>query len=542
MPLAEFLANGDPNQATSCFVENLPSGKVAAVFVREGTEFAASILPEQTVSESYLSQEDQRVLNRELLKQGILDSRDTWTDAPDQKHTEKPVEFAYVTPKSEVVTFSLPYDQLFDQIHDLDKSRHLLTSRSRRREALENADPEEMSKLLDSVDLGPSFAERCAKFSPVNAETERGHLQVMGKPDAQGETETVGKERANPDNEAMLLCDFHNHSTWSDGLRSIKEQVDFYGQKGFDVVCITDHLVNPNCVAGKIVASTGLVLTPEKLPAYLAEIEEMKIYAKEKYGMILMAGVEVNKDSLIPNQATHLLCIDLKGPIDPSQSLEKIADQVHSQGGVTVVAHPDYFWNLREGAPRNWEFHTRNQFKQIDRSRFFHDGWEIANSNFVFPKVAEKVEELGLTGIGDSDSHFKPHHLSTWRTVMFGEKEPEEIKLNLRKGEVFIKHDEHDTLYIAKDLTAVQGGRYNFQDLDAKQAENIAAETGSEVAQVKTEGAAIPTTAPASGEATPTPSPEKAEKAVAAKSDAPAPSAGLTMPPEHTDESASVKV
>jgi hypothetical protein len=231
--------------------------------------------------------------------------------------------------------------------------------------------------------------------------------------------------------------------------------------------------VNPKSLAGKVVASSGLVLTPEKLPAYLAELEELKTYAKEKYGMILLAGVEVNKDSLIPNKATHLLCIDIKAPIDPSLSLEKIADQVHQQGGVTVVAHPDYFYNLREGAPRNWEFHTRNQFKQIERARFFHDGWEVANGNFVFPKVAEKVEEMGLSGLGNSDCHAKPHHMNTWRTVMFAEKEPEEIKLKLRSGEMFVNHDDHpDVLYQPKDLIGLKGGRYTFEQIDAKKASN----------------------------------------------------------------------
>ena len=45
-----------------------------------------------------------------------------------------------------------------------------------------------------------------------------------------------------PGYEPFLLCDFHVHTTWSDGRLSIREVVDLYGQTGrFDVVAITDH-------------------------------------------------------------------------------------------------------------------------------------------------------------------------------------------------------------------------------------------------------------------------------------------------------------
>jgi len=40
-----------------------------------------------------------------------------------------------------------------------------------------------------------------------------------------------------------LLCELHAHSRWSDGVLSIRELVDLYGQNGFDVLCVTDHLV-----------------------------------------------------------------------------------------------------------------------------------------------------------------------------------------------------------------------------------------------------------------------------------------------------------
>ena len=40
-----------------------------------------------------------------------------------------------------------------------------------------------------------------------------------------------------------LLCEFHAHTTWSDGVLSLPELVDLYGNAGFDVLCVTDHVV-----------------------------------------------------------------------------------------------------------------------------------------------------------------------------------------------------------------------------------------------------------------------------------------------------------
>ncbi|NJM10303.1 MAG: PHP domain-containing protein, partial [Bdellovibrionaceae bacterium] len=39
----------------------------------------------------------------------------------------------------------------------------------------------------------------------------------------------------------MFLADLHVHSNFSDGHLSISELVDFYGQRGFGAIAVTDH-------------------------------------------------------------------------------------------------------------------------------------------------------------------------------------------------------------------------------------------------------------------------------------------------------------
>ena len=64
-----------------------------------------------------------------------------------------------------------------------------------------------------------------------------------------------------PGYEPFLLCDFHVHTTWSDGRLSVREVIDLYGQTGrFDVIAITDHILMARDLfarAGRL-ASLGL--------------------------------------------------------------------------------------------------------------------------------------------------------------------------------------------------------------------------------------------------------------------------------------------
>ena len=50
----------------------------------------------------------------------------------------------------------------------------------------------------------------------------------------------------------MLLCDFHIHTRYSDGSVELKRAVDLFGQAGFDVIAITDHVVSQDNSFGKL--------------------------------------------------------------------------------------------------------------------------------------------------------------------------------------------------------------------------------------------------------------------------------------------------
>src|SRR5262249_14600766 len=70
----------------------------------------------------------------------------------------------------------------------------------------------------------------------------------------------------------MLLCDFHIHTTYSDGILPMRKVVDLFGQSGHDVIAITDHIVNRDNPLGRIAHAIKHSLNPETWKRYFEEI------------------------------------------------------------------------------------------------------------------------------------------------------------------------------------------------------------------------------------------------------------------------------
>lgn len=228
----------------------------------------------------------------------------------------------------------------------------------------------------------------------------------------------------------LLLCDLHTHTTWSDGKLTVAEMVDFYGQRGFDCLCITDHLCDPKRLLGKLVNLTGLVIPPGEVEAYFEEIEREKKRAWAKYDLMLMTGVEFNKDGYTARTSTHLLGVDLKQPIDPSLDLKELIAEIHAQGGLAIASHPHEMKS-------EWGKNTLYLWEHVDEYAPLIDAWEVANRDDIFNPVGLKK----LPFIAGSDFH-KPKHIHSWKTLLYCEKEAEAIKHCIR-----VNRDVSITLY-----------------------------------------------------------------------------------------------
>jgi UDP-N-acetylglucosamine:LPS N-acetylglucosamine transferase len=237
----------------------------------------------------------------------------------------------------------------------------------------------------------------------------------------------------------MLLCDFHIHSNYSDGRLSVPEIIDFYGEHGFDCICITDHLADPRRLLGKLTELANCTLGQEQVGEYFAVIDRERQRAWRRYRMLVMTGIEFNKDGYTRKTSAHLLGIDLKSPIDPSLDLPEIIAQIHSQGGLAVASHPHIMKS-------EWGKNTLYLWENQDKFAPLLDAWEIANRNNIFNDVGLKR----LPFIANSDFH-KPKHIYSWKTLIYAEKDSEAIKDCIRRNE-------HVAITLYRDFAGAASG------------------------------------------------------------------------------------
>jgi hypothetical protein len=136
--------------------------------------------------------------------------------------------------------------------------------------------------------------------------------------------------------------------------------------------------------------------------------------------MILLTGIEFNKDGYRAKNSAHLLGIDLHAPINPTLDLKALIAEIHAQGGLAVASHPHKFQTA-------WGKDTLYLWEHQEEFSPLLDAWEVANRDDLFTPIGLKR----LPFLANSDFH-KPKHIESWKTLLFCEKDKEAIKQCIR--------------------------------------------------------------------------------------------------------------
>ncbi len=229
--------------------------------------------------------------------------------------------------------------------------------------------------------------------------------------------------------EKWLLADLHIHSTFSDGLLPMEEIVQLYGQSGFDVIAITDHLFDTESQRSLEIHAEGKSV--KNIKDYFAKIEEVARWAKKNYDMLVIPGLEVCN---LPRDY-HILGIDLTEAVNPNQDVNKVLEEIHRQGGLAIASHPHLKLSFfLQGDQVSIKRHPLHLWKFRDRYAGKIDAWEIANRDDLF----EMVSLEGFPYVANSDFH-EPHHLTSWKSMIYAEKEKEAIKKAIKRKKVAIR-------------------------------------------------------------------------------------------------------
>lgn len=219
-----------------------------------------------------------------------------------------------------------------------------------------------------------------------------------------------------------LLCELHAHTRWSDGALTVPELVDLYGQNGFDVLAVTDHVVRRN----------DPWLPPDGMPCgvhpanhadYLAEIVAQAERARRDYDLLLVPGLELTYNDPDPSLAAHAVAVGCRTFVGVDDGLDIALAQAREAGAALIAAHP--YLDEAGGAP---PARATTRFSREWRELQPHvDRWELFNRYELFAWVAE----CGLPAVANGDFH-QPQHLHGWKTLLPCSKSEETVVDYLR--------------------------------------------------------------------------------------------------------------
>lgn len=221
------------------------------------------------------------------------------------------------------------------------------------------------------------------------------------------------------DNGYMFLADLHVHSKFSDGSLTIPELVDFYGERGFGAIAITDHLCEKYTFLGIAARYLDLTLNEKTFPLYLDTIEEEARRAWRKYKMVVIPGFELTKNSLRNHRSAHILGLGVKNFMGAEKEVVELAREIRSQGALVIAAHP-----VPTGKAEIQTLHLWNRREEL---RHEFDAWEVASGTQIFNEVLRS----GLPMIATSDFH-TPKNMSGWKTKFYCERNQEAILQAIR--------------------------------------------------------------------------------------------------------------
>ncbi len=218
----------------------------------------------------------------------------------------------------------------------------------------------------------------------------------------------------------MLLCDFHIHTKYSDGSVELRRTVDLFGQAGFDVIAITDHVVSGDNSFGKLANRFRFSVTEDNFDDYMSHVGEEAERAWDKYGMLVIPGVEITKNHLSSEKSAHILILNIKEFIPAGWDYEKIFLEAKQQDALIIACHPHY---SSEIVVRDTLFLWKNREKYAK----YIDAWEIANRDDVFNVISLKKYPY----IANSDFH-RARHIYSWKTLLNCEKDIDSVKQCIR--------------------------------------------------------------------------------------------------------------
>jgi 3',5'-nucleoside bisphosphate phosphatase len=204
-----------------------------------------------------------------------------------------------------------------------------------------------------------------------------------------------------------LLCELHAHTTWSDGALTVPELVDLYGRHGFDVLCVTDHVVRSDDPWRHDAGWTCSSVDSGSWERYLSELEREACRARTTYGMLVVPGLELTFNDTDPAQAAHAVALGIRSFVSVDDGIEEAIRTADEAGAAIIAAHP------YDGSRRPSSSRLTQRFALDEALRGHAHRFELFNRAQLFGWVAQ----AGLPAVASGDFH-RSEHLAGWKTLV----------------------------------------------------------------------------------------------------------------------------
>ena len=202
-----------------------------------------------------------------------------------------------------------------------------------------------------------------------------------------------------------LLCELHAHTRWSDGALSVAELVDLYGRNGFDVLCVTDHVIRSKDPWQH--EERFRSVDEESFERYLFDVEVEAERAWRTYGMLTLPGLELTFNDEDPVKAAHAVAIGLRQFVSVDDGIAGAMRTAAEAGAAVLAAHP------YDGEPVTSKGRLTRRFSRDAGLRGLAHRFELFNRTQLFAWVAEQ----GLPAVASGDFH-DVEHLWGWKTLL----------------------------------------------------------------------------------------------------------------------------
>ena len=218
-----------------------------------------------------------------------------------------------------------------------------------------------------------------------------------------------------------LLCELHAHTRWSDGELTVAEVVDLHGRSGFDVLCVTDHVVRSDDPWREDEGLRFSSVEEATFPLYLAEVEREAARAWRTYGMLVLPGLELTFNDPEPVMAAHTVAIGLREFVSVDDGIAEAMRSAAEAGAALVAAHPN------GDEPAHPRGRLTRRFSRDAGLRGLAHRFELFNRAQLFGWVAD----AGLPAVACGDFHV-PGHLPGWKTLLPSRHDEESVVHYLR--------------------------------------------------------------------------------------------------------------